>query len=99
VQDQVEKVRNDAHGPNELCGPNKPKKGKDGEWEGGIAFERSDRAVGVGKTRCYSVGTSYQAAKVMSAPVKEGKWNGEWDDDLLKRKEFVLVHPLLVSKL
>jgi hypothetical protein len=37
------------------------------------------------------VGTSYQAARVLLAPAKGGKWFSEWDDDLLKRKEFVSV--------
>ncbi|KIM78012.1 hypothetical protein PILCRDRAFT_11469 [Piloderma croceum F 1598] len=88
IQDRVEKVRNDAHGPDDMCGPTKAKKKKDA-WAGGIAFERNKRAVAVGNTRCYTVGTSYPAAKVMSAPAKGGKWNGEWDPDLLARKEFV----------
>jgi hypothetical protein len=86
----VENVRNIAHGDDDFCGPDRAKK-DDGEYVGGIAFERNDRAIGVGKTRCYTVGTSYQAARVLSAPAKGGKWSGEWDDDLLKRKEFVSV--------
>ena len=90
IQDRVEKVRDTAHGDNELCGPTKARK-VNGEYIGGIAFERNERSHSVGNTRCYTVGTSYQAAKVMSAPSKGGKWTGEWDDDLLQRKEFVSV--------
>jgi len=95
IQDRVENVRNNAHGPDDMCGPTKAKK-KNDTWEGGIAFERNERAVSVGNTRCYTVGTSYQAAKVMSAPAKGGKWNGEWDTDLLARKEFVSVPSPLI---
>ena len=60
-------------GPSNDRGPEKAVK-VNGEWVGGVGFERSDRAVSIEKDkRCYQLATSFQVQKLLSAPAANTK--------------------------
>lgn len=69
----LEDLRDRLLGPQEEMSPDKAAL-KDGRWDGGIAFERSPRALSLGNApRCYSVSLVNQVQKTMSAPGAQAK--------------------------
>ena len=55
---------------------------ENGELLGGVAFERSPRAINLGKApRAYSLGTTFQDARTMSAPAVGFKIHSSGMDD------------------
>ncbi|KDR79831.1 hypothetical protein GALMADRAFT_136421 [Galerina marginata CBS 339.88] len=70
---EYEAIRSDILGPPELMTSTKAVKTADG-YEGGIQFERHERAVNIRTgPRCYQLGATVQAQKVMSSPGLQGK--------------------------
>lgn len=84
-------VQREVLGPEELVTSERPK-GSRGEYTGGIAFERVDNLTGVKKTRCYTVGPSTQAPRVLTSPSAGGKVpDSGLTPELLLRQKIVKV--------
>lgn len=74
--------------------PGKPVLTEDGNYVGGIAFERHLRAVNIsGSQRAYQLATTFQTPKALSAPGRQAKapTSGVLDSDALMRKNIVKV--------
>ncbi|KAL0070376.1 hypothetical protein AAF712_002567 [Marasmius tenuissimus] len=65
-------VRDEILGPRELRLPGKPQK-SNGEWVGGIAFERNNYLLGIDGSRCYSVGLTHQRTPNAVHPAAENR--------------------------
>ena len=95
---RVELARMAALGPEEELGWNKPKF-ENGEFSGGILFERSGRAVNVsGSPRAYTLAISYENMRSVHAPSPGNKATDHDLENLLLRKELLYVSgPLSIS--
>jgi hypothetical protein len=88
---KLDLARDEALGPRSERTRVKPTLDGNG-FVGGIQFERSNRAVPIKNTRCYSMGIIHQKQKNLNAPSVGGKIEGgKWDDDLHRRKIMVQV--------
>lgn len=63
-----------------------------GVYQGGIAFERNNRAKAVKEgTRCYTIGNSYESPTQIMAPCAPGKMLGEMDKAQRMRQNLLRV--------
>ena len=87
----LDKARDEALGPREDR-TSDAATFSNGTYHGGIAFERSARAIKVQNARCYNMGISYQQQPSLNAPCAGGKLEeGMFDEDLKKRRFMVKV--------
>ena len=86
------RLQKEAIGDRNLCTPEKPTK-VDGEYSGGIHFERTDTAVNVPKApRAYPLGPSVEEIPNAHAPGRGSKvYGGQVGEDLRLRKELLQV--------
>jgi len=86
-QETIRNLGREVLGPRHLRTPTKPTK-SDGNYEGGTAFERSDRAKPVKKGgRCYTNAYSFQVPNKVSSTTVGSKRTGEDKDNLQIRTD------------
>jgi hypothetical protein len=89
--ERLEGLRDRILGPQKLRTAGKPTVRDGNTYEGGTAFERSPRAVGVKSARCYTNAYSYQNAPNIASAAAGSKSSGAMDDNLSLRREINLV--------
>lgn len=97
--ERMDAARDAALGDRESRSNVKPHQDDNGNFVGGTAFERSERAVPVKpNTRAYTTGNSYQQAASIAGPVAAGKMKGkELDDQQHIRQGLNFVRSSVVS--
>ena len=87
---RLRKLTDHILGPVDLRSPGRPRKGRDGTYQGGTALERMDHANGVKGARCYTTAYSYQNPPNIMSVTADSK-NTRKDDSLAIRREVNLV--------
>lgn len=96
---ELEKIQRDILGEEDLITASPPIKNDQGEYIGGVQFERNDWVHGVKGTRCFTIGPSHQHSKSLVSPNACGKiMDDEMNDDHRLRYRLLKVFHYFKSK-
>ncbi|KAG6835212.1 hypothetical protein H0H93_003887 [Arthromyces matolae] len=93
------KARDYCLGPADLRSPSVHKRA-DGSYEGGTAFQRTDRITPLKHGSCYTLSTSYERPTNKTAPCKDIKMQGDLTEHQLMRQKLIsAVSPIAMAAL